>query len=188
MDIRDHSITLVSVIVGLGLTELLASLNGLVRSRNAVHWYALPLAWAAVCLILVVNLWWGIYLGAIGIATPSNAGAFLLYLIVPVLLYLVCSAALPDVRGPAAVDLRASYYASSRYFSGLLLAYVAAAMLQAYLARGSVEWTTMTIVLRVGILVVLLPLVWVRQPWYHWIAAGFMLVVLSLRMMTQTLQ
>ena len=86
------------------------------------------------------------------------------------------------------VDLRASYYASSRYFSGLLFAYVAAAMLQAYLARGSVEWTTLNTVLRVGILVVLLPLVWVRQPWYHWIAAVFMLVVLSLRMMTQTLQ
>ena len=187
MDIREHSITLVSVIVGLGLTELLANLNALIRSRD-VRWYALPLAWAAVCLILVVNLWWGIYLGAIGIATPSNAGAFLLYLVVPVLLYLVCSAALPAVGECPTLDLRASYYGSSRYFSGLLCAYVAATMLQAYLARSSVEWTVLSTVMRVGILVVLLPLVWVRRPWYHWFAALFMLVVLSLRMMTQTLQ
>lgn len=186
MDIREHSITLVSVIVGLGLTELLSNLNALIRSRD-VRWYALPLAWAAVCLILVVNLWWGIYLGAIGIATPSNAGAFLLYLVVPVLLYLMCSAALPTVDKSLAVDLRASYYASSRYFSALLFAYVAATMLQAYLA-GSGQWTTLATVMRAGILLVLLPLVWVRRPWYHWLAAVFMLVVLSLRMMTQTLQ
>ena len=186
MDIREHSITLVSVIVGLGLTELLSNLNALIRSRD-VRWYALPLAWAAVCLILVVNLWWGIYLGAIGIATPSNAGAFLLYLVVPVLLYLMCSAALPAVDKSLAVDLRASYYASSRYFSALLVAYVAATMLQAYLA-GNAQWTTLATVMRAGILLVLLPLVWVRRPWYHWLAAVFMLLVLSLRMMTQTLQ
>ena len=188
MDIREHSITLVSVIVGLGLTELLANLNALIRTRNDVRWYALPFLWAAICLILVVNLWWGIYLGAIGIATPSNAGAFLLYLIVPVLLYLVCSAALPAVRAAGVVDLRESYFASSRYFSGLLFAYVTATMLQAYLARGSVEWTLVATVMRLGILVVLAPLIWVRSAWYHWFAAIFMLVVLAMRMMTQTLQ
>ena len=188
MDIREHSITLVSVIVGLGLTELLANLNALIRARDGVRWHALPLAWAAVSLILVVNLWWGIFLGAIGIATPSNAGAFLLYLVVPVLLYLVCSAALPEARGTAAVDLRASYYESSGYFSTLLCAYVAATLLQAYLARGSVGWTPLATVMRFGILGVLLPLVWVRRPWYHWFAATFMLIVLSLRMATQTLE
>ena len=112
----------------------------------------------------------------------------LLYLIVPVLLYLVCSAALPSMREPANLDLRESYFASSRYFSGLLFAYVAATILQAYLARGSVEWTPLTTVLRVGILVVLAPLVWIRSAGYHWFAAIFMLVVLALRMMTQTLQ
>ena len=188
MDIREHSITLVSVIVGLGLAELLANLNVLIRSRREVRWYALPLVWATVCLFLVVNLWWGIYLGAIGIATPSNAGAFLLYLVVPVLLYLVCSAVLPQMRDAATVDLRSSYYGSSRYFSALLFAYVAATMLQAYAARGTVEWTPLATVLRFGILVVLLPLAWVRRPGYHWFAAIFMLVVLSLRMMTQTLR
>jgi hypothetical protein len=188
MDIREHSITLVSVIVGLGLTELLANLNRLIRSRRDVRWYALPLLWAAVCLILVVNLWWGIYLGAIGIATPSNAGAFLLYLVVPVLLYLVCAAALPEVRDAGPFDLRASYYASARYFSALLFAYVASTMLQGYLARGSVEWTPLTLALRLGMLAVLLPLTWVRRPGYHWFAALLMLVVLSMRMMTQTLQ
>jgi hypothetical protein len=188
MDIREHSITLVSVIVGLGLTELLANLNGLIRSRREVRWHVLPLVWAAVCLVLVVNLWWGVYLGAIGIATPSNAGVFLLYLGVPVLLYLVCSAALPEKSPGGPLDLRQAYFEGSRYFSVLLLAYVGATLLQAYLARGHLEWSVTTTVLRVGIIVVLLPLVWTRRPAYHWFAATFMLVILALRMVTQTLQ
>jgi hypothetical protein len=48
MEIREHSITLVSVIVGL-LTELLASLNRLVRMRTEVRWHALPLVWGVAC-------------------------------------------------------------------------------------------------------------------------------------------
>jgi hypothetical protein len=187
MDVREHSITLVSVIVGLGLTDLLGNVNRLVRARNEVRWHALPLVWALVCLLLVVNLWWGIYLGAIGIATPSNSGEFLLYLAVPVLLYLVCAAALPDRDDPAARDLRTAYFAGSRYFSTLLLAYVVATMLQAWFAVGHVEWTSLTTALRVGIVLVLLPLVWVRSAWYHWTAATFMLGILALRMGTQTL-
>ena len=187
MDIREHSITLVSVIVGLGLTELLGNLNRLIRARQDVRWHPLPLVWSAVCLVLVVNLWWGIYLGALGIATPSSAGVFLLYLGVPVLLYLVCAAALPELPRGGTVDLRAAYFAGSRYFSALLLAYVTATMLQAYLA-GHLQWTAATGWLRIGILVVLAPLVWVRRPWYHAFAAVFMLVVLGLRMTTQTLQ
>jgi hypothetical protein len=188
MDIREHSITLVSVIVGLGLADLLANLNRLVRSRREVRWHALPLIWAAVCLVLVVNLWWGIYLGAIGLATPSNAGEFLLYLGVPVLLYMVCSSVLPEPGPTSGLDLRSAYFDGSRYFSGLLLAYVTAAMLQGYLAVGHVEWSAFSSALRIGILVLLLPLLWVRRPWYHWFAATFMLAILALRMVTQTLR
>ena len=188
MDIREHSITLVSVIVGLGLTELLANLNRLIRARRDVRWHPLPLIWAAVCLILVVNLWWGIYLGAIGIATPSNAGVFLLYLGVPVLLYLVCSAALPEFRAPGTLDLRAAYFEGSRYFAVVLLAYIVATLVQGYLGAGRAEWTPTVKVLRLGIVVVLLPLAWVRRPWYHWFAAIFMLGILGLRMLSQTLR
>ena len=188
MDIREHSITLVSVIVGLGLTDLLGNLTRLVRARREVRWYPLPLLWAAVCIVLVVNLWWGIWLGTIGIAAPSSAGVFLLYLIVPVLLYLVCSAALPEPGPDGAVDLRAAYYSGARYFAALLLAYIAATMLQAYLASGFPSWSDAAVWLRVGILAVLAPLLWVRRSWYHGFAAVFMLVILGLRMTTQTLQ
>jgi hypothetical protein len=188
MDIGEHSVTLVSVIVGLGLTELLGNLNRLIRARREVRWYALPLLWAVVCLLLVVNLWWGIYLGAIGIARPSNAAAFLWYLCVPVLLYLVCAAALPERTPGIVTDLRSSYFATSRYFSVLLVAYVAATLVQAYLGTGSADWSVTTMLLRFGILAVLLPLVWVRTAWYHWFAVVFMLVILALRTTTQTLR
>ena len=53
-------LTLVSIVVGLGLTELLLTFYQLFRARRRVEWDALPLAWAALLLIVVVNYWWGI--------------------------------------------------------------------------------------------------------------------------------
>ena len=53
-------LTLVSIVVGLGLTELLLTFYQLFRARRRVEWDVLPLAWAALLLIVVVNYWWGI--------------------------------------------------------------------------------------------------------------------------------
>jgi hypothetical protein len=40
-------LTLISIVLGLGLTELLLTFYGLVRARRRVAWDALPLAWPA---------------------------------------------------------------------------------------------------------------------------------------------
>ena len=53
MDIREHSVTLVSVVIGLGLTELLGNLNRLIRARGTVRWHGLPVAWTLYVLPLV---------------------------------------------------------------------------------------------------------------------------------------
>ncbi len=55
MDIREHSLALISVVVGLGLTSLLGGFSRLMHRRREVRWNALPLAWALVVLLLVNN-------------------------------------------------------------------------------------------------------------------------------------
>ena len=67
MDIVSHSITLIAIIVGLGLTEMFGNLHRLIRNRSRVTWDWLPVVWAATLLILVVNYWWSLYLGVSGI-------------------------------------------------------------------------------------------------------------------------
>jgi hypothetical protein len=187
MDIREHSLTLVSVIVGLGVTELLSRLHRLIRARARVDWHPLPLAWAAIAFLLVINLWWGVYLGTVGVATPSSSGEFLLNLATPLLLYLVCAAALPDE--PAAegrLNMREAHYGSCRYLYGLVLAYLLVTLLQVSLS-GNLEWSTLA-AMRLAVITVLVPLLWVRRPSYHAFAALAVGAALTLRMLTQTLR
>ena len=59
MDIREHSVALISVVIGRRLTSLFGNFNRLMRRRGEIRWDALPLAWALIALMLVNNYWWG---------------------------------------------------------------------------------------------------------------------------------
>lgn len=186
MDIREHSIALVSVIVGLGVTELLGNLNRLIRARRAIRWDALPMAWAAIAFLLVNNFWWGLYLGVTGIEAPTSAGTYLLSLSMPVLLYLICAAALPYARATDGLDLRTAYFAESRYFFLLVVLYVVNSVAMTSLAAGGLEWNDST-ALRCIIIAACLPLIGVRAVWYHWSATIVILVLLVHRLLEQVL-
>jgi len=79
-------LTLVSIVVGLGLTELLLTFYQLVRARRSVTWDPLPLAWALLILVAVVNFWWGIRAIMAG-ASGWTTGEFLLAMISPVFIF-----------------------------------------------------------------------------------------------------
>ena len=53
MDVTSHSITLNSIIVGLGLAELLLNLHRLIHARDRVRWDPLPVLWTIVLLMLL---------------------------------------------------------------------------------------------------------------------------------------
>jgi hypothetical protein len=57
MDITSHSITLISNIVGLGLTELLLNLHRLIHARDRLRWDPLPVLWTATVLLMLLNYW-----------------------------------------------------------------------------------------------------------------------------------
>ena len=53
MDITTHSVTLISIIIGIGLTEMFGNLHRLIRNPKQVTWDWLPVGWSAVLLLLV---------------------------------------------------------------------------------------------------------------------------------------
>ena len=181
MDIREHSIALVSVIVGLGLTDLLGNLNRLIRARRTIRWDALPLAWAAVAFVLVNNFWWALFLGVTGIEKPSSAGTFLLSLSMPVLLYLICAAALPYGRTARGLDLREAYLAESRYFFILVVIYVLMTQVLVLSTGAGFLWNEAT-VLRCVFAVACIPLIWTRRIGYHWTATSVVLIITFFRL------
>ena len=186
MDIREHSVALISVIVGLGLTVLLANLNKLIRARREIRWDALPLLWALIALLLVNNYWWGLYQGSVVATAASSAATFLIGLSMPIMLYLICAAALPKVRSAEDRDMRAAYLAESRYFFSLIVLYVLATLAQTLVALGALRWSE-AMIQRCLIMAVIAPLIWKRSIGYHWFATAFVLLILIYRLTQQSL-
>jgi len=186
MGLREHSIALISVIVGLGLTELLGNFNRLMCVRREVRWDGLSLAWALLAILLVNNYWWGMYQGYVSATSASSAATFLVGLSLPVLLYLICAAALPNARTSAGRDMRTSYLAESEYFFALVLLYIVATLVQALVVNHAFRLSA-AMMERLAIIAVLAPLLSRRRVGYHWFAALVILAVLILRLVEQVL-
>ena len=73
MDIESHSVTLISIIVGLGLTEMFGNLHRLIRNRERVRWDFLPLAWVVTLFTVVLNYWWALYMRLDQLREPERA-------------------------------------------------------------------------------------------------------------------
>ena len=137
----EYLIALVSIIVGLGLTDLAQSLRELVRPSRSVRWHWLPLAWAGITFTVVLQIWWSSF-RALQDPMFSRAVAFFPVLLGFLVLYLICAFALPDPEweqrrrrrsertpsGPhtpndASLDLEAFYFSSAhrRWFFGAFI-------------------------------------------------------------------
>ena len=55
MNVSEHLLVLVSIIVGLAITELLTGVRQLVRARKRVRLHWLPLAWAGFAMLGLVQ-------------------------------------------------------------------------------------------------------------------------------------
>ncbi|WP_233992793.1 hypothetical protein [Salinibacter altiplanensis] len=121
----EYLIALVSIIVGLGLTDLARSLRELVRPGRTVHWHWLPLTWAAIAFLVIVQIWWQSF-RFLQKEALAHAAVFTPVLLGFLLLYLICAFALPDPDrtrlgteggrtsdSQAALDLEAFYFSAA---------------------------------------------------------------------------
>lgn len=127
----EYLIALVSIIIGLGLTDLAQSFRELVRPEREVRWHWLPLTWAAISFLVIVQIWWGSF-RVLQNEVLAHAAAFTPVLLGFLLLYLICAFALPDPEwaspkteagGSPRLDLEAFYFSMShrRWFFGTFI-------------------------------------------------------------------
>jgi hypothetical protein len=181
----EYVVGLVSILLGLALTELASSLHKLLRARARVKWdWQAPAA--AVALVLVVlDLWWGVrQLERIGLT--MTIGLFLPLLTALLLFYLAAAAVLPDDVPAEGIDIREYYAANARYFWLLFAAYVLVAKLHV----GLVDYLQMTDTSQAlarlaklsapSLLIALLAvsLAFVRQRWWHFAVLSFLIAAL----------
>ena len=174
----EYVIPLVSLLVGLAITDLAVSLNRLLRARARVEWDWLTLATAFVAIVAVLDIWWMFY-GIRDETSYHTLLGFLPYAFQLIILFLVNAAALPDDVSPGGIRLRAFYAGNSRYLWSLFTLYVVSALVHhsGEVLREGVDLAgylraTGLIYCFVGLFG---SLIFVRRRWYH----GFVMLAFA---------
>lgn len=123
---------LLSIVLGLGVTQLLTGVGRLVQARARVRAYWPALAWVGLLLLIHVQSWWAMF------ELRAHAGwtlvTFGVVLLTPVCLYLMAALVLPDVAEATGegqvLDLRAHYYAQTRWFFGAAAGVIVSSLLR----------------------------------------------------------
>ena len=183
MDITNHSITLISIIVGIGLTEMFGNLHRLIRNRTQVTWDWLPVAWSAVLLVLVVNYWWAIYQGIIGVDRLGSAAELGLILVQPIVLFLLMASVLPNFGTTRKWDLGRYYDENRRTFIFTFVLHQCVTTVVG-LTVGTMGWNAGTLV-RATILLLLVLALTINKRRFDWIVVLGILVALIYRLTTQ---
>ncbi len=149
---------LISIVLGLGVTELLSGVQRLAHGRSRVRFHWLPLAWTGLLFVTLVQWWWA----AFGFRERMawDFFSFLLVLLVPVLLYLAAAMVLPAADGT--LDLRAHYFGIHRLFFATA---ASATLLEA--VRALLVPDAQAAVLNLAATALLASLAVVRSPRWH---------------------
>lgn len=173
MEPFEYLSVLVSIIVGLGLSHLLATTARLIQHRSVVRLFGPTLIWMALLFVLQVQIWWAAFewqgSGA------WNFFSFLLFLGLPIGAYLLSVLLVPDLDDPEEVDLRTSYFDNRRWFFALLVLLPVVSLAHEQVQGGHIQWDV-DAAFRVGFGVVAFAGLVVRQVAAHWgLTIGFAL-------------
>ena len=121
MRTNEYVLSLMAIISGLAITDLIASLHRLLRARKRVQWDWLPLFVAAfVGMALTVSWFISWRVNVVENYNPTFWRFFFFTLGQLIPLYLAAAAALPDEVPPEGIDLKQFYAENSRYIWGAL--------------------------------------------------------------------
>jgi hypothetical protein len=117
MDAFSYLSVLISIILGLAITQVLQGIRGLVIGRRRVAVYWPPIAWAGLLLLITVQSWWAMYGMRRHLAWTFVE--FAMVLLQATVLYMLAALVFPDFHGTERVDLKRHYFEQTRWFYGL---------------------------------------------------------------------
>lgn len=126
MDAFNYLSVMVSMIVGLGLTQLFAGIGNLVQIRRRVQRYWLHTTWVFLLIALHIHMWWSLW--ALRVHGDWTFGYFLYVLLGPALLVIASHIVIPELVDRR-IEIEQHYFDTAPLFFGILAAGAAWAML-----------------------------------------------------------
>jgi len=135
MDEFGYLAVILSIILGLSVTQLLQGLSQVINARDRVRIYGPAIGWALLLLVIDVQAWWAMF----GYRS-RHAWTFLQFgilLLETILLYLLAALALPMAFAGEMIDLRAHYFRHARWFFGSFIAVLLVSLSKDVIFTGS---------------------------------------------------
>jgi hypothetical protein len=128
MDPFSYLSVLISIILGLAITQILKGVRGMVLARERVVPYWPSFVFAALLLAISVQSWWSMF-GMRNIpAAAWTFSMFALVLMQMIVWYLLAGLVLPDFFGEHEVNLRTHYFAHRKIFFSLFIVSLAVSL------------------------------------------------------------
>jgi len=116
----DYLTILVSIVLGLAITNVLTRLANVITARHRVDFYWPPIAWAIWIFFISVQHWCAQW--SVRHSQAYNFGSFWLQVLVPVVLFLLSALVLPERDENGRLDLGLWYFHNRAWFFALLCA------------------------------------------------------------------
>lgn len=128
MDAFSYLSVLLSIILGLAITQVLQGYRALLLARGRVRHSAPVIIWSLLLLVIVAQAWWASF----GLRERQEWDflSFTVILLQMVLLYMLSALVLPDIGPEASVDLADHFERNRKPFFGFLIAMLAASVLK----------------------------------------------------------
>src|SRR3954454_17396869 len=126
MDEFGYLSVLLSIIIGLAVTEILQGLRRRMISHVEVKMYWPTKLWLGTLLLICTQTWWAMF--GLRERQEWEFGHSMVLLGQAILLYLVCGIVLPEITGSEPIDVRAHYFRQRTRFFNLLVALVLASV------------------------------------------------------------
>ena len=108
----DYLSTFPSLILGLGVANILAQFSRLVKFRRVVQWYWVHTLWGIFFLLAMASEWW--ILQQWRGVTSISYFVYLTFLIKPAILFFASDLLFPETDAPTALDLHAHFFGVHR--------------------------------------------------------------------------
>ena len=174
MDEFGYLSVLLSIILGLAVTEILQGLRRRMVSQAEVKMYWPTKLWIGTLLLACAQTWWAMF----GLRERHDweFGQFMVLLGQTIILYLVAVLVLPEISGTEPIDVRAHYFRQRTRFFSLLVALTLASIARDWVLNHSLP-DQRNLIFHLIFLAIGVAGVVIASEWFHKAIAVFTAVV-----------
>lgn len=164
IDAFTHLSVLLSIILGLAITQVLKGYRGLIQSRHTVKTYVPTIVWSVLLLVIFTQSWWTMF--ALREHRAWTFAEFAVVLTQTVVQYLMAALVLPDLSAGEEVDLRRHYFDQQRWFFGFAVLAVVISIVKELMIEGHLP-DRINLAFHLGFMVIWALAAFVHKGWYH---------------------